>query len=120
MGYDTIESGTQIGFPVIQPNGSAAIEFKDVGAMLKIKPYAQGSDIDLEIQVEMSSLGSPEVDGGIAISRNTIQTTQLVRSGESVVIGGLVRNSYRQSLDRPPSSGGTGSSSTPTATQDQL
>jgi Flp pilus assembly secretin CpaC len=114
----TIESGTQIGFPVIQPNGSAAMEFKDVGAMLKIKPYAQGSDIDLEIQVEMSSLGSPEVDGGVAISRNSIQTTQLVRSGESVVIGGLIRNSYRQSLDRPPPNSGTSSSSTPSASQD--
>jgi pilus assembly protein CpaC len=117
----TIESGTQVGFPVIQPNGSAAIEFKNVGALLKIKPYVQGTDIDMEIQVKMSSLGSPEVSGGIAISQNSIDTTQLVRSGESVVIGGLVRNSYRQALDRPPNTaGGGGGNSTPTATSDQF
>jgi Flp pilus assembly secretin CpaC len=117
----TIESGTQVGFPVIQPNGSAAIEFKNVGALLKIKPYVQGSDIDMEIQVKMSSLGSPEVSGGIAISQNSIDTTQLVRSGESVVIGGLIRNSYRQALDRPPNSaGGGGGNSTPQATSDQF
>lgn len=117
-----IESGTQVGFPVIQPNGSAAVEFKNVGALLKIKPYAQGSDIDMEIQVKMSSLGSPEVSGGIAISQNSIDTTQLVRSGESVVIGGLVRNSYRQALDRPPNTSGgdsSGGASMPTATQGQ-
>jgi pilus assembly protein CpaC len=115
----TIESGTQIGFPVIQPNGSATLEFKNVGALLKIKPYSQGSEIDMEIQVKISSLGSPDVNGGLAISQNSIDTTQIVRSGQSVVIGGLIRNSFRQSLDRPPPSGGSGATgATPSATSD--
>lgn len=119
----TIESGAQVGFPVIQPNGSATVEFKNVGAMLKISPKTIGSDIDMAIQVQISSMGSPEISGGVAISKSSIETTQLVRSGESVVIGGLVRNSYREAVDRPPtasSGGATGAASTPTATSDQF
>lgn len=119
----TIESGTQIGFPIIQPNGSATVEFKQVGALLKISPKTIGSDIDMDIQCQISSLGSPDVSGGIAIARNSVETTQLVRSGESVVIGGLVRNYYREAIDRPPNvgggSGGAGAG-TPTASQDQF
>jgi len=119
----TIDSGTRVGFPVVQPNGAVSIEFQNIGTLLKITPYAKGSDIDMQIQVKVSSLGSPDVNGGVAISQNSIETSQLVRSGESVVIGGLVRNSYRQALDRPPSSdagGGssTGGTTTPTASGD--
>lgn len=120
----SIESGTRVGFPIVQPNGAVSLEFQNIGTLLKITPYAKGSDIDMQIQVKVSSLGSPDVNGGVAISQNSIDTTQLVRSGESVVIGGLVRNSFRQSLDRPPSSsqtsvsGSSGSSTTPTASTD--
>jgi len=98
----TIESGTRIGFPVVQPNGAVSIAFQDVGANLKITPYAQGSDIDMKVEIKISSFGSPDVLGGIAIEQSGVETWQLVRSGESVVIGGLVRYSNRQSLDKPP------------------
>ncbi|MCB0326641.1 MAG: pilus assembly protein N-terminal domain-containing protein [Bdellovibrionales bacterium] len=111
-----IESGTRIGFPIVQPNGAVSLEFQNIGALLKIKPHTSGSDIDMNISVKISSLGSPDVSGGVAISQSSVETSQLVRSGESVVIGGLVRHSYRQSLDRPPSSSDAGSG--PTSTQD--
>ena len=124
----TIESGTRVGFPIVQPNGAVSLEFQNIGTLLKITPYAKGSEIDMQIQVKVSSLGSPDVTGGVAISQNSIDTTQVVRSGESVVIGGLIRNSFRQSLDRPPSSdsgsssstsGTISSSTTPSASTDQ-
>ena len=110
----TIESGARVGFPVVQANGAVSLEFQNVGTLLKIVPYARGSDIDMQIQVKVSSLGSPDINGGVAISQNSIETSQLVRSGESVVIGGLVRNSFRQALDRPPTDTGGGSISTST------
>lgn len=116
----TIESGTRVGFPIVQPNGAVSLEFQNIGTLLKITPYAKGTDIDMQIQVKVSSLGSPDVNGGVAISQNSIETSQLVRSGESVVIGGLIRNSFRQSLDRPPngadSSSSGSSTTTPTST----
>ncbi|MEZ4819714.1 MAG: pilus assembly protein N-terminal domain-containing protein [Bdellovibrionota bacterium] len=112
-----IESGTRLGFPVAQANGSVSLEFQNVGALLKIEPKTIGTDVDMNIEVKISSLGSPDVSGGVAISENLIQTSQLVRSGQSVVIGGLVRHSFRQAFDRPPT---TGAGSTPAATSEQF
>ncbi len=97
-----IESGTRIGFPVVQANGAVSLEFQNVGADLKITPYAQGTDVDMKIEIKISSLGSPDVTGGVAIEQSGVETSQFVRSGESVVIGGLVRYSNHQALDRPP------------------
>lgn len=112
-----IESGTRLGFPVAQANGSVSLEFQNVGALLKIEPKTIGTDIDMNIEVKVSSLGSPDVSGGVAISENLIQTSQLVRSGQSVVIGGLIRHSFRQAFDRPPSSSG---GSAPVANSEQF
>lgn len=97
-----IESGTRVGFPIVQPNGAVSLEFQNVGAKLKIRPYARGSDVDMDVEIKISSLGSPNVSGGVAIEQSAVQTSQLVKSGESVVVGGLVRHSHRQSIDRPP------------------
>lgn len=113
-----IESGTRIGFPVSQANGAVSIEFQNVGTNLRITPYARGNDVDIKIEMKVSSLGSPDVQGGIAIEQSGIETSQFVRSGESVVIGGLVRYSNRQSVDRPPptSTSSSGSGNLPQAT----
>ena len=111
-----IESGTRLGFPVAQANGTVSLAFQDVGANLKILPIARGSDVDMKIDVKVSSLGSPDVTGGVAIEQSSIETHQFVRSGESVVIGGLVRFSNRQAIDRPPPTASGGGGALPTST----
>lgn len=98
-----IESGTRLGFPVAQANGAVSLEFQNVGAHLKIRPYARGADIDMSIEMKISSLGAPDISGGVAIEQSTVETSQVVRSGESVVVGGILRHSNRQIVDRPPS-----------------
>jgi len=97
-----IESGTRIGFPIVQANGTVSMEFQNVGSTLQVTPFIRGTEIDLQINLKVSSLGSPDINGGIAIQQNSVQTRQFVKSGESVAIGGLVRFSNRQSVDRPP------------------
>ena len=114
----TIESGTRIGFPIVQSNGAVSLEFQNVGATLNITPHARGNDVDMELDISISSLGSPDVTGGVAIEQNSIKTSQIVQSGESVVVGGLVRYSNRRTLDRPPLQGG--GSDTPQASGDSL
>lgn len=114
-GTATIQSGTRIGFPVFSEKGIPSIEFQNVGVTLEIRPYAQGNDVDMSVTVEISALGTPDIQGAISIEQNKINTEQFVRAGESVVIGGLIRQSTRKILDRPPSGagggGGTGSAS---------
>jgi Flp pilus assembly secretin CpaC len=102
----TIESGTKVGFPIVQPNGAVAIQFQNVGAVLEIEPKTLGTDIDMKLSIKISNLGSPEVNGGVAIEESSVVTSQIVRSGESIVVGGLIRHSNRQALDRPPQTGG--------------
>ncbi|MCB0309284.1 MAG: pilus assembly protein N-terminal domain-containing protein, partial [Bdellovibrionales bacterium] len=34
----TIESGTRVGFPIVQANGAVSLEFQNIGAHLKIRP----------------------------------------------------------------------------------
>ena len=108
----TIESGSRIGFPVAQGNGTVSIEFQDIGAKLKIIPFVRGTDVDMNIEVKISSLGAPTLNGSVNIDQSSVSTSQIVRSGESVVLGGLVRHSFRQFLDRPPQGGGGGGSAT--------
>lgn len=104
----TIRSGTRIGFPVISPQtGVTTLDYQNIGITLQISPFARGGDVDLNISVEVSSLGTPDIQGSVAIDNSSIATQQFVRSGESVVIGGLTRYSVRNILDRPPPKGGS-------------
>jgi pilus assembly protein CpaC len=98
----TISSGTKIGFPIVSAQGSVGIEFQNVGITLEISPYAQGSDIDMQLQVKVSALGSPDIQGSVAIDESNIKTQQFVRSGESIVVGGMIRYNVRNIVDRPP------------------
>lgn len=101
-GTATIQSGTRIGFPVFSENGVPNIEFQNVGVTLEIHPYAQGNDVDMSVTVEISALGTPDIQGAISIEQSKIVTEQFVRAGESIVIGGLIRQSSRKIFDRPP------------------
>lgn len=108
----TIRSGTRIGFPVIQPqNGVTTLDYQNVGITLQISPFARGGDVDLNVSIEVSSLGTPDIQGGVAIDNSSIATQQFVRSGESVVIGGLLRYSVRNIIDRPETKKGQSSDS---------
>lgn len=105
-GDATIQSGTRIGFPVFNERGVPNIEWQDVGVTLEIRPYAQGNDVDMSVSVDISALGTPDIQGAVQIERSKIQTEQFVHSGESIVIGGVLRHSSRRLLDKPPIAGG--------------
>src|SRR3989338_10600249 len=75
------------------------IEFKEVGATITASPIAYNSAVDLKITVKISSLSST-VSG--AIDRNEVTTSLYVKSGESVVLGGLLRNNDVKTYNKPP------------------
>jgi len=56
----------------------------------------------MSINVQVSALGSPEIQGSVAIDESNIKTQQFVRSGESIVVGGMIRHNVRNIIDRPP------------------
>lgn len=74
--------------------GSLSFNREDVGLTLKIKPQINDEDyVRLEIDQELSDVaGTDQVTGQVITSKRAAKTTVVVRSQDSVVIGGLVRD----------------------------
>ncbi len=78
------------------------VEFKQIGIELNVTPYAQGNDVDLDIQVLVTALGEVASNGLQTITRSELQTSEYCRAGESIVIGGLQRISDTRDYNRVP------------------
>ena len=70
------------------------VQFRDTGTLLSVTPRINaGGKVTLEISQEVSLPGSePAVGGGgnVAISQRTIDSSVVIQSGETVVLGGLI------------------------------
>ncbi|MBI4702129.1 MAG: type II secretion system secretin GspD, partial [Deltaproteobacteria bacterium] len=68
---------------------------QDVGIKLKVTPHINDSDqVRFEISEEFSDAGSPTgALGAVPINKRTANTTLVVKDQQTVVIGGLVRES---------------------------
>jgi pilus assembly protein CpaC len=102
-----IFSGARVPFVFIE-NGTQTIVFEEVGITMDVTPYAQGTDVDIALDVGVSSLGEVAANGYPTIDKSQIRTTQFCRAGESIVVGGLQRLSDRTDYNRVPQAGGGG------------
>jgi pilus assembly protein CpaC len=103
-----IFAGSRIPFVFIE-NGTQTVQFEEVGIKLDVTPFAQGNDIDLDIDISVTSLGEVAQNGYQAIDKSEIRTSQYCRAGESIVVGGLQRVSDATDYNRvPDGTGGTG------------
>ncbi|MEL6184379.1 MAG: type II secretion system secretin GspD, partial [Myxococcota bacterium] len=73
---------------------SVSFNREDVGLTLKIKPQINDEDyVRLEVDQELSDIaGTEPVTGQLITSERSAKTTVVVRSQDSVVIGGLMRD----------------------------
>ncbi|MBV2095284.1 MAG: type II secretion system secretin GspD [Candidatus Thiodiazotropha sp.] len=73
------------------------VQFRDTGTLLQVTPRINdGGMVTLEISQEVSTPGTaPAVGGGgnVSISQRTIESTVIVHDGQTVVLGGLIRES---------------------------
>jgi general secretion pathway protein D len=71
------------------------VQYRDTGTLLQVTPRINaGGMVTLEISQEVSRPGNePAVGGGgnVAIAQRTIDSTVIVHSGQTVVLGGLIR-----------------------------
>ncbi len=87
---------------------SAATTYKreDVGLTLKIKPRVSSNDkVTLDIEASLENVvddGSKNATGQPVTSKQEVKTQAILRHGESIIIGGLVKNSQRDSLSKLP------------------
>lgn len=70
------------------------VQFRDTGTLLTVTPHINaGGQVTLEISLEVSLPGTePAVGGGgnVSIAQRTINSSVIVQSGQTVVLGGLI------------------------------
>ncbi|NTW58093.1 MAG: hypothetical protein HGA43_02850 [Nitrospirae bacterium] len=85
----------------------STFEYKDVGIKLTIDPNVHLSNtVTLKMNLEISSLGEP-IDFGnnqkqYKFGTRNVDTTINLRDGETVIIGGLIKDEERKSSNKVP------------------
>jgi pilus assembly protein CpaC len=104
-------AGGEFPIPVAQDGDTITIEFKQFGVILDFTPTVLTPDrISLRVRPEVSELST---EGAIEINEITVpaltvrrvETTVEIGSGQSLVIGGLLQQSSRDTLEKLPGLG---------------
>jgi pilus assembly protein CpaC len=105
----TFFSGGEVAFPVVQADGGITNEWKQFGVSLNVEPtLVDDTSVDLKIEVEVSSLG--KLSGSApSLTKSTVKTTQIVKGGDSVVLGGLISATDRKTFNKVPDGASSGS-----------
>jgi len=88
-------------------NPFQTIQRKDVGLTLKVTPHINSGDaVKLEIHQEVSNL-LPPVQGAVDLvtSKREVQTTVLVKNDSLLVLGGLISDNVKDSVQKVPALG---------------
>ncbi|GGB57347.1 secretin [Roseibium aquae] len=101
-------AGGEFPIPIAQNNGEVTLEFKKFGVGLDFTPVVlSGGRISLRVLTEVSELSS---DGAITLGSLTVPALKVRRaestielpSGGTLVMAGLLQESYRQSITGVP------------------
>lgn len=110
----TIRVGDQIPVTVrssqstINPDSPlvAEVQYRDTGTLLTVTPRINvGGQVTLEVSQEVSLPGTePAIGGGgnVSIAQRSIDSTVTVQSGQTVVMGGLIREVNTDSVSGIP------------------
>ncbi len=85
-------------------SNSGSVPRQDVGTTIRITPHVnEANEIRMEIEEEISERGQTEGTlGVVSINRRMAKTEVMVRDAQTVVIGGLMRESVFQSQTKIP------------------
>lgn len=96
-----IQVGEQVPIVTSETFGSGTvapqrtIQYKDIGIILKVKPRInEGGLVSLDISQEISSYSVKKVtatDEGIIVNKTEATTNLVVQGGQTIIIGGLIR-----------------------------
>jgi type IV pilus assembly protein PilQ len=86
--------GKKIPLIVSDPSGNPITELTTIGIQMTVTPHIHANDnITLDLHPEVSDLSSQAtVQGGIIIVTSEASTRVMVESGQTAVIGGLIRS----------------------------
>ncbi|MEZ0576679.1 type II and III secretion system protein family protein [Halodesulfovibrio aestuarii] len=101
-------AGGEIPIPVPQGLGTVGIEYREFGVSLEFKPTVLGNGrINVKVRPEVSEL---DYNNGTTISgtrvpaltTRRVETTVELAEGQSFAIGGLIKDTMRETLDKFP------------------
>ncbi len=97
-------SYTSTGSTSTVSNPFQTIERQDVGLTLKVKPQInEGDTVKLEITQEVSSISSSTTGASDLITnKRSLTTTVMVDDGSAIVLGGLIDDTLRESVQKVP------------------
>lgn len=97
-------AGGEIPVPVINNVGATDVEYREYGVILDVKPVADPSgSIFVKVETELSQVDDAQRVAGVPGLLKRRSTTDLnVRSGETVVIAGLVNHRRGQDVSGLP------------------
>ncbi|TEW54009.1 type II secretion system protein GspD [Psychromonas sp. RZ22] len=83
-------------------NPFQTIERREIGIKLKVTPQInEGDSVQMNIEQEVSNIkGQTSVD--VIFATRSVKTTVLAKSGETVVIGGLIDETVNETVDKVP------------------
>ncbi len=100
--------GGSIPIPISNGLGAIAISYKDFGVKLDVTPTLLGNgNIETKINPEVSDLDSADgvtLNGFVipALKTSKLSTDVITRSGESIVMGGLLRRIENKTIQKVP------------------
>ena len=103
-----IKSGSKIPITTIQPGGGAnggiaTVEYVDVPLKLEITPQITDlGTVVLSVMAENSSISTLVSGGAPAINSQSMKTEVTVPDGGTTVVGGVLSDDERESVDRTP------------------
>lgn len=85
---------------------TSSFKREDVGLTLKIKPRVSSADkVTLNVEIVLESIlddGSKNETRQPVTSKQEVKTESILRNGENIIIGGLVKNTTRKSVSKIP------------------
>ncbi len=98
-----IEAGEEIPYEESAYNGATTVAFKKAVLGLKVVPEILANDnINLDIKVNQDKRGNDIVKGEPAIDTRQLSTHVIVKSGETIVLGGIFEQDKRDKVIRVP------------------
>lgn len=92
----TVTSGTNAGNPY------QTIDRQDVGLILQVQPFISNNNIVVNISQELSSISTDIQASDIITDKRSLNTSLNIKSGHSVVLGGLVSDFTTTSVSGIP------------------
>lgn len=97
-------AGGEVPYPSVGENGQTQVEFKDYGVKLHVAPLIDNAgNVRAKLETEISQLDSSvSIQGAPGLLTRRAQTEVTVRSGETIVISGLLSSESSGDVDMVP------------------